>query len=258
MWGRNQPTVHLPAFEGPFDLLYHLVQKAEVEIWTVSITEITGQYLAYLRTMKDLNLEAASDFLVMAATLLRLKSRLLLPRPPHNTGTDPEESDLYDINSPEELFQRLHEYRAFKKAAAFLGEREREQQKVYLRATGGPKTIPAGEPRPFGTARAGAEGLHAVAMRLLESAAARSAGLNYSPAKDQALPERMLQVLNCLAEQRGALSLRALCRGRGLWEGMLTLLALLELARQRRVYLYQKKPFDVILAARRGEEGSGI
>ncbi|MGB4213657.1 MAG: segregation/condensation protein A, partial [Dethiobacteria bacterium] len=73
-------TIKLPVFEGPFDLLFHLVKKAELDIWSVSIASITEQYLAYLKSMRELNLDIASEFLVMAATLLRLKSKMLLPR----------------------------------------------------------------------------------------------------------------------------------------------------------------------------------
>jgi segregation and condensation protein A len=72
--------IKLPTFEGPFDLLFHLIKKAEVDIWSISIADITDQYLAYLQSMKELNLDIASEFLVMAATLLRLKSKLLLPK----------------------------------------------------------------------------------------------------------------------------------------------------------------------------------
>ena len=84
-------TIKLPVFEGPFDLLFHLIKKAELDIWSISIAEITDQYLAYLQSMKELNLEIASEFLVMAATLLRLKSKLLLPRRPRGEEAEEEE-----------------------------------------------------------------------------------------------------------------------------------------------------------------------
>lgn len=263
MQPQPQPTLRLPVFEGPFDLLYHLVKKAEVDIWAVSIAEITEQYLAYLRSMKELNLDIASEFLVMAATLLRLKSKLLLPRPPRSAVEDPEEAELYDISSPEELFQRLEEYRAFKVAAAALKDREREQQKIFLRSTGGPKIILVNRQQSYYTHWEGAGLLHAAAVRLLESAAARSSGITYYPVENHALPERMLLVLQRLAERREALPLGSLCLRRGLWEGVLTLMALLELARQRRIYLYQEKPFGVILAALRksgkeAEDGGSV
>ena len=88
--------IKLPVFEGPFDLLFHLIKKAEVDIWSISIAEITEQYLAYLQSMKELNLDIASEFLVMAATLLRLKSKLLLPRPPRDSELEEDEEIFSD------------------------------------------------------------------------------------------------------------------------------------------------------------------
>ncbi|MFU8795156.1 MAG: segregation and condensation protein A, partial [Dethiobacteria bacterium] len=129
-------TIKLPTFEGPFDLLFHLIKKAELDIWSISIAEITDQYLAYLQSMKELNLEIASEFLVMAATLLRLKSKLLLPRPQSSQEQEDDE-ELFEINTAEELFLRLEEYRLFKEMSVYLRKREEEQQKIFLRSTGG-------------------------------------------------------------------------------------------------------------------------
>ena len=74
--------IHLAAFDGPFDLLLHLIQKNEIDIYDIPIAEITAQYLDYLAQMEALDLDIASEFLVMAATLLSIKARLLLPKPP--------------------------------------------------------------------------------------------------------------------------------------------------------------------------------
>jgi len=137
---QTEYKIKLPTFEGPFDLLFHLIKKAEVDIWSISIAEITDQYLAYLQSMKELNLDIASEFLVMAATLLRLKSKLLLPRP-IKSDEEQEEEDLFEIHSAEELFQRLEEYRFFKEVAQHLLQREEEQQKIFLRSTGGQKVM---------------------------------------------------------------------------------------------------------------------
>ena len=138
--GASSCTIKLPIFEGPFDLLFHLVKKAELDIWSVSIAAITEQYLDYLQSMRELNLDIASEFLVMAATLLRLKSKLLLPRPPL-AAEEEEDEGLFQFNSPEELFQRLEEYRRFKEAASFFAGLAEEQQKIFLRSTGGGKIM---------------------------------------------------------------------------------------------------------------------
>ncbi len=102
-------------FEGPMDLLLHLVREQEMEIHSIKITEVVDGYLQYLRQLENLNIEVAGEFLVMAATLMSIKSRSLLPR---------EEVELDDELDPEdELIKRLLEYRHFKGAADDLGER---------------------------------------------------------------------------------------------------------------------------------------
>src|SRR4030088_1428570 len=105
--------VRLGMFEGPLDLLLHLIKKHEVNIYDVPIALITGQYLQYLELMQEMNLDAAGDFIVMAATLIHIKSRTLLPRPAPEQE-DPEE-DPRDA-----LIRRLIEHQKFKAAAATL------------------------------------------------------------------------------------------------------------------------------------------
>lgn len=111
--------LRLDAFEGPLDLLLHLIKKNEVSIYDIPIALITEQYLAYLGLMQDLNLDIASEFLVTAATLIHIKSRHLLPRP--ETATD----DMADEVDPRDaLVQRLLDHQRFKAAAELLHERE--------------------------------------------------------------------------------------------------------------------------------------
>lgn len=104
--------VHISKFEGPLDLLLHLIEKAEVDIKDIFISEITAQYLAYMEQLEDMNMDTASEFLNMAATLLYIKSRQLLPRPPKE---DVEEEDPEVL-----LIRQLREYQAFKKAGEEL------------------------------------------------------------------------------------------------------------------------------------------
>ena len=106
--------IELESFQGPLDLLLHLIRKNELDIYNIPIAEITNQYLAYLDIMRDLDLEVASEFLVMAATLMYIKSRMLLP-------VDEEEEEEEGGEDPrEELIRRLIEYHKYKKAAAEL------------------------------------------------------------------------------------------------------------------------------------------
>lgn len=123
--------VKLDNFEGSLDLLYHLIKRAEVEIWEISLAEITRQYLEYLQIMDELNIEVASNFLVMAATLLRLKSRMLLPV--KEEEDEAEEEDMLAINTKEELFQKVLQHRFYKEISLWLKEKEKEEKKIFLR-----------------------------------------------------------------------------------------------------------------------------
>jgi segregation and condensation protein A len=111
--------LHLETFDGPLDLLLHLIKKHEVNIYDIPIALITEQYLAYLSLMQELNLDLASEFLVTAATLIHIKSRQLLPRPEAISEDTGEEIDPRDA-----LVQRLLDHQRFKAAAELLHERE--------------------------------------------------------------------------------------------------------------------------------------
>jgi len=108
--------LHLQTFEGPFDLLLHLIDKNQVDIYDIPIAEITRQYLDYLAAMEELDLEIASSFLVMAATLLSIKAKMLLPK------DEQTEAELEDEDVREELVQDLLEYLRVKEAAALLAD----------------------------------------------------------------------------------------------------------------------------------------
>jgi len=121
-------NVSLDVFEGPLDLLLHLINKLEIDIYDIPIKEITEQYLDYIRAMQLLKLDVAGEYLVMAATLMSIKSQLLLPR---NESWE-EESEVFDVNedSLERLQERLLDYRKIKYASTKLSE-SREEREVY-------------------------------------------------------------------------------------------------------------------------------
>ena len=126
----NDYKVRLEIFEGPLDLLLYLIKKDEVDIQSISIERITSQYLTYINTFKLLNIDLASEFIVMAANLMYLKSRTLLPRVEQPPDMDAEEDD------PRwELIRQLIEYKKFKDAAGFLSLREREQEGHFAHQT---------------------------------------------------------------------------------------------------------------------------
>ena len=111
--------IRVESFEGPLDLLVHLIKKHQVDVYDIPIALITEQYLEYLDLMQELNLDVASEFLVMAATLIHIKSRTLLPRP------DPSQEDVEPEEDPRDvLVRRLLEHQKFKAAAELLHDRE--------------------------------------------------------------------------------------------------------------------------------------
>jgi segregation and condensation protein A len=133
--------VRLTAFEGPLDLLLHLIKKHEVSIYDIPIVEITRQYLEYIELMQELNLDVAGEFLVMAATLIHIKSRMLLPR------ADPAQEDP-DEDPREALMRRLLEHQKFKAAAELLHEREMVRSAQWTRPDGPVLEIAGEAPEP--------------------------------------------------------------------------------------------------------------
>ena len=126
--------VQLEIFEGPLDLLLYLVKKEEVDIYEVNLTKIATQFIEYVELMKELDLDIAGEFLVMAATLMYIKSRELLPKNQQVEVTDEEEEE----DPRWELIRQLVEYKKFKDAAAKLHEREILQEQIYARIPGRP------------------------------------------------------------------------------------------------------------------------
>jgi segregation and condensation protein A len=122
-------SVKLDQFEGPLDLLIHLIKRNEVNIYDIPIALITAQYLEYVQVLRDLDLDVAGEFLVMAATLIHIKSRMLLPRP-DPTQEDPEEDPR------EALIRRLVEHQRYRQAAELLHERETLREAQWLRPDG--------------------------------------------------------------------------------------------------------------------------
>jgi segregation and condensation protein A len=127
--------VRTDVFEGPFDLLLHLVSKQKVEVTDIDICEVADQYLEHIERMKELDLDVASDFLLVAATLLEMKAASILP-----TEREPGEPDEYEDMSPEEarklLIARLLAYKTFKNASAELAARNEAEARMHPRQAG--------------------------------------------------------------------------------------------------------------------------
>ena len=117
--------VKLQAFEGPFDLLVYLIENAEMSIYDIRISEITSQYLEYIRTMKEMDVYVATEFMVLASVLIEIKSKMILPR------STEDGSAFIEEDPRSELVARLLEYKKYKKAAEILEEREEAAARIY-------------------------------------------------------------------------------------------------------------------------------
>src|ERR1700746_3337469 len=123
--------VRLEVFEGPLDLLLYLIKRDEVDIHEISIERITGQYLEYLQAFKELNIELAGEFVVVAANLIYRKSRSLLP-----VDQQPPDEEAEEVDPRWDLIRQLIEYKKFKEAAAELHSRQLEQERIFARESG--------------------------------------------------------------------------------------------------------------------------
>lgn len=123
--------VRLQSFEGPFDLLVYLIETAEMSIYDIKISQITNQYLGYLQAMQERNIAVATEFMVLAASLLEIKSKMILPR------VSQEETALTEEDPRTELVERLLEYKRFKQAAQLLEEREEIGMRMFEKPPGG-------------------------------------------------------------------------------------------------------------------------
>jgi segregation and condensation protein A len=140
----SQYNVELEVFEGPLDLLLHLIRKHELDIFDIPISFITEKYISYLDQMRALNLDIAGEYLLMAATLAHIKSRELLPTP-DPAQADTEEEEIGDPR--QELIKRLLEYQKYKEAASSLGERPVMGRNVWGR--GNAVEVPEGGEAPL-------------------------------------------------------------------------------------------------------------
>jgi segregation and condensation protein A len=241
---RPPVMVRLERFEGPLDLLLHLIKRDEIDIYDIPIAHITQQYLAYLDLMRSFDLDVAGEFLVMAATLMRIKAKMLLPLPA--VGEEEEEGD-----PREELVQRLVEYRQFKEAATTLRGREEERRLLYERGM-----LPADdEMGPLPLAPATLFDLLDALTRVLARVPER---VVYDVRGDVYDVEDKMALINRLTTEGGPVSFASLmlrCRVRA--EAIVTFIALLELIKLGAVAVIQAEAFGDITIVARTPEGSG-
>jgi len=228
-------TVRLPVFEGPLDLLLHLIEERELDITTVSLAAVTGQYLDHISRVEKLESEKLADFLIIAAKLLLIKSRMLLPQPPVEAEDEAEE-DVGD-----ELVRRLIEYRRFKDAAQELRLREEHGLRAYARL------LPA--PQPGLAVRLEGATLDALVLAVqqaLESKTTSSADDVITPLQIS-LPDKIAHLESLLEKHRSYSFSRILEQAVSRMEIIVTFLALLQLIKRRKVVVEQSELFGEIM-----------
>ncbi|TDF99297.1 segregation and condensation protein A [Paenibacillus piri] len=247
-------TYKLDTFEGPLDLLLHLIDKAEVDIYNIPIKEITDQYMSYLDDMQELELEVTSEFLVMAATLLSIKSKMLLPKPPViELDYDDDYMMDEDYDPRAELVSKLIEYRKYKAIADHLRDKELERSLIYTRE---PEDLTPYVPHVIENP---VKGLHiADLVHAFQKALRRMTSRNMIAKirRDEiSVKDRMKEVVNWLEQAGGKLLFSKLVDEDMTREGIVTtFLALLELMKMKAVVCYQHRLFeDIVIQAR--EEG---
>ena len=234
--------VRLQNFEGPLDLLLHLIKKNEVSIYDIPIALITEQYLEYLAVMRELDLDLASEFLVMAATLIHIKSRMLLPRP-DPTQEDPEEDPR------EALVRRLLEHQRFKAAAELLHEKEIERSAQWGRPDGRVADLVGDAPEP--EIEVDLFSLMAAFRQVMDRA--RQRPVVPLPSEQISLETRIDQLLARLSETE-ACGFEELFADVQTRAGMIvTFLALLEMIRLKLVRVFQQGNFGPIRVYRRAK-----
>ena len=235
----EQPyRVKLEVFEGPLDLLLHLIEKQELDITKVSLVAVTDQYLEYISHVEGINADNLADFLVVAAKLLLIKSRALLPAPPASVSE--EEEDVGD-----ELARQLREYKLFKELAQQLRSREELGLRAYLRLA----ALPDLE-RKLDPTGVSLEDLLAAAREALELHAPLSPVNGVVAPLTISIADRIRHIESLLT-RKGSFSFhRMLRRAKSRPEIIVTFLALLELIKARRIQVQQEKLFGEIWVSR--------
>ena len=232
--GRHAYTFRLEGFEGPLDLLIHLIQKNELDIFNIPIALITEQYLEYLQLIKVLNLDIAGEYLLMASTLLHIKSKMLLPK--SSEGEGEEEKD-----PRAELVRRLLEYQKYKQAALDLERRPLLDRDVFIRLV---TAVPEDEPKE--------ERIEVDLFELLE--AFRKVLERVKPEtvhevilEHLSVEDKIQEIMILLErENRSMVFHRLFPEQASRRVVVITLLAILELVKMKRIRIFQLAPFETI------------
>ena len=236
-------TIKLDAFEGPLDLLLHLIKKEEIDIWNIPIARITEQYLDYLHVMEDLNINLAGEWLLMAATLIYIKSKMLLPADPAMSTQEDSQED-----PRKELVYQLLEHQKFKNAAQMLYTREEVENAVWHNPP--PEVVEDEKGVVAVTLFDLVRAFHEIVQRF---EAQRAMELTQ---EEVSIEEKIADIRRLFLVHNTLLFSNFFADARSKRHLIVTFLALLELVRLREIWVYQKKTFDEIYITK-GKSSSG-
>ncbi|HXN34553.1 MAG TPA: segregation/condensation protein A [Opitutaceae bacterium] len=232
--------IKLQVFEGPLDLLLFLIRKNEIDIYDIPIESVTKQYVAVLRSMQQLDLEVAGEFFVMAASLMEIKSRMLLPKGQH--AVDPEGEGEDGIDPRWELVHQLLQYKKFKDAAAHISEMARLQSDLMERLVSSRAVDPLDRPLK-GVSRIDLWNTFNLVLRRL----AEKLVVGEIHDETVTVTEQMEWLLGRMRAERSFVFSNLFERGVSLRRLVATFLAVLELTRLRKMRLRQDDAFTDIL-----------
>lgn len=234
-----QPVIRIPDFEGPLDLLLHLIKENKMDIYDIKIVTITSQYMDYLHQRQSHRLEVAGDYFVMTATLMNIKSQMLLPKPP----VDEEEAEEDEIDPRQELVDQLLEYQRYKKAAGELKNKESFRQQEFTRpAMHVPRELIAAHVEPGVTI----DQLQAAYAQVLKNRRLNQPLVETVAAEKVSVAQRMGDVVKQV--KKGPVRFTTLFENDRTRDSLVTtFLAILELSRHRRINLQQAELFGPII-----------
>ncbi len=238
-------TLRLEGFEGPLDLLLHLIKREEIDIWDIPIARITEQYLEYLQVMRDLNINLAGEWLVMAASLIYIKSRMLLPPDPVLQGQDQEDA----AEDPRvELVYQLLEHQKFKNAAEMLYTREEVENSVWNNPPR--EVMDEGEGLVSATLFDLLKAFQEVVRRFESQGDLEMAG------EEVSLEQKLADLRRILLVHDTVLFSSFFANAVSKQHLIVTFLAILELVRLREIWVLQKEAFAEIIITKNAKEAA--
>lgn len=252
-----QYNIILDSFEGPLDLLLHLINKTEVDIYDIPVAKITDQYMSYIHTMQELELDIASEYLVMAATLLAIKSQMLLPKQEEELFS--ADHDFMDEDDPrEELMNRLIEYRKYKEAAEQLKERESDRSLIFSKSPSDLKPFIDHEKKEPQKINASLYDVLNAFQQLLKRKAIKVPKHTTIDRQDYPIEKRMEDIIDHLKSNNGKCYFNDLFHFEEKSKIIVSFLAVLELMKAKKITCTQDTNFaDIMIWHWEGEESVG-